>query len=150
MALAMPVVWSDRHRLHRPGGEIWVGVRTPGTEVPERAETIRETLLAAGAEPVAAAEHAEEALLRVHERALLAYLAGAWDGWLAAGLDDDPGQDRIVPYLFPHPGLLDGLEPAPPGSAAARAGLFAYDTMTLIGPGTRELGGGRGARPTRR
>ena len=31
MALAMPVVWSDRHRLHDPGGEVWVGVRIPGT-----------------------------------------------------------------------------------------------------------------------
>ncbi len=40
----MPVVWSDRHRLHEPGGEIWVGVRTPGTEVPERAERIRAAL----------------------------------------------------------------------------------------------------------
>ena len=41
MALAMPVVWSDRHRRHEPGGEVWVGVRTPGTELPERAERVR-------------------------------------------------------------------------------------------------------------
>ena len=33
----MPVVWSDRCRLHDPGGEIFVGVRTPGTEVVARA-----------------------------------------------------------------------------------------------------------------
>ena len=138
MSLAMPVVWSDRHRLHRPAGEVWVGVRTPGTEVPERADLIREALLAAGARLVAAEDHPERALLRVHDRALLEYLAGAWEGWLAAGLDDDPGQDRVVPYLFPHPGLLDGLDPAPPGSAAARAGLFAYDTMSLVGPGSWE------------
>src|SRR5437899_11475519 len=31
----MPVVWSDRCRLHEPGGEIWVGIRTPGTETAE-------------------------------------------------------------------------------------------------------------------
>ena len=41
VGLAMPVVWSDRHRLHDPGGEVWVGVHTPGTELPERAERIR-------------------------------------------------------------------------------------------------------------
>ena len=36
----MPVVWSDRCRLHDPGGEIFVGVRTPGTEVVARADAI--------------------------------------------------------------------------------------------------------------
>jgi hypothetical protein len=34
MTLAMPVVWSDSHRLHDSGGEVWIGLRTPGTEVP--------------------------------------------------------------------------------------------------------------------
>ena len=34
----MPVVWSDDHRLHDPGGEVWLGVRIPGTELPARAE----------------------------------------------------------------------------------------------------------------
>ena len=38
MRLALPIVWSDRHRLHEPGGEVWIGVRTPGTEVPRRTE----------------------------------------------------------------------------------------------------------------
>ena len=52
----------------------------------------------------------------------------------------DPGQDRVVPYLFPHPGMLPagGGEPLVPAAASARAGRFAYDTMTLIGPGTWE------------
>ena len=73
----MPVVWSDRHRLHRPGGEVWVGVRTPGTEVPERAELIREALMAAGAPLVEADECESEALLAVHDGALLDYLRGS-------------------------------------------------------------------------
>jgi hypothetical protein len=34
VGLAMPVVWSDRCRLHDPGSEIFVGVRMPGTEWP--------------------------------------------------------------------------------------------------------------------
>src|ERR671918_2355658 len=50
VALAMPVVWSDRHRLHDPGGEVWVGVRIPGTEVPDRADRIRDALTEAGAQ----------------------------------------------------------------------------------------------------
>jgi acetoin utilization deacetylase AcuC-like enzyme len=136
MPLEMPVVWSDRHRLHDPGGEVWVGVRTPGTEVPERAERVRAALEADGARIVEAEPQPDEALLAVHDPALLAYLEAAWQDWEAAGLTEDPGQDRVVPYLFPHPALLGDVPPATPAVISARAGLFAYDTMTLIGPGT--------------
>jgi acetoin utilization deacetylase AcuC-like enzyme len=134
----MPVVWSERHRLHEPGGEVWVGVRTPGTELPERVERIRAELAAAGARFVEVRAQPDEALLAVHDRALLDYLSAAWRDWEAAGLTDDPGQDRVVPYLFPHPGLFSGFEPVAPAATTARAGQFAYDTMTLIGPGTWE------------
>lgn len=139
--LTMPVVWTDSHRLHVPLAEIWVGVRTPGTELPERAERIREALAAAGASFVAAEPHDDTFLLAVHEPDLLAHLAGAWEEWVAAGLTEDPGAERVVPYLFAHPGLLEGLgdaRPVNPAAASARAGRFAYDTMTLIGPGTFE------------
>jgi acetoin utilization deacetylase AcuC-like enzyme len=132
----MPVLWSDRHRLHEPGGEVWVGVRTPGTEIPERAERVRAELERRGARIVPAEEHADDIALRLHDPALTGYLASAWDAWEAAGLTADPGQDRVVPYVFAHPGLLGELEPAVPAAASARAGRFAYDTMTLIGPGT--------------
>jgi acetoin utilization deacetylase AcuC-like enzyme len=138
--LALPVVWSDRHRLHEPGGEVWVGVRTPGTEVPERAERIRAELERAGA-PVHDAQLADPgaALAEVHDRALLDYLASAWDEWEAAGLPENPGQDRVVPYIFPLAELVPGDRPPPvPAAMTARAGRFAYDTMTLIGPGTWE------------
>ena len=135
--LSTPVVWTDLHRLHEPGGEVWVGVRTPGTEVPERAERIRAAL--AGARFVDALPQPDEALLAVHDPALLDYLASAWGEWEAAGLTRDPGQDRVVPYIFPVPSLLpEGVAPALPAAASARAGRFAFDTMTLIGPGTWE------------
>ena len=138
----MPVVWSESHRLHEPGGEIWVGMRTPGTELPERAERIRAALAADGARLVAAEPHPDEELLAVHDPELLGYLATAWERWEASGLADDPGQDRVVPYIVPHPAMLDGIEPVTPASTAARAGFFAYDTMTLIGPGTWEAARG--------
>jgi len=32
MSVALPIVRSDRHRLHEPGGDAWIGVPTPGTE----------------------------------------------------------------------------------------------------------------------
>lgn len=138
MALAMPVVWSDRHRLHDPGGEVWVGVRIPGTELPARAERIRDALAEAGARFVDAEAQPDDAVFRVHDPLLPAYLARAWSEWEAAGLPVDPGQDRVVPYVFPHPGLLFDRPPTAPAAIAARAGHFTYDTMTLIGPGTWE------------
>ena len=134
----MPVVWSDDHRLHDPGGEVWLGVRIPGTELPERAERIREALTADGAWFVEAEPQPDDAVASVHDAELTAYLAGAWDAWDAAGLPDDPGIDRVVPYLFPHPDLFSGIAPRAATSVTARAGQFAYDTMTLIGPGTWE------------
>jgi acetoin utilization deacetylase AcuC-like enzyme len=132
----MPVVWTDRHRLHEPGGEVWVGVRTPGTELPQRAERIREELERAGGAVVLAEQQTDDIALRLHDPALTGYLASAWDAWHASGLTADPGQDRVVPYIFPHPGLVDEVPAAEPAAASARAGRFAYDTMTLIGPGT--------------
>ena len=138
MALSIPLVWADEHRLHEPDAEIWVGVRTPATELPARADAIRATLEAAGADVVAAVQHDDAALEAVHDAALLAFLASAWADWEAAGLPDDPGQHRVVPYIFPHPGLLGGIDPLVPAATWARPGAFCFDTMTLIGPGTWE------------
>ncbi len=128
----MPVVWSDRCLLHEPDAEIWVGVRTDATEVPARITAIREAL---GARVVEAEPHPDEALHEVHDPELLAYLASAWADWEAAGLPADPGQDRVVPYVFAHSSL--GVRRVP-AAAWARPGYYAYDTMTLVGPGTWE------------
>ncbi|MDX6587598.1 MAG: hypothetical protein QOI31_2071 [Solirubrobacterales bacterium] len=132
----MPVVWSDSHRLHEPGGEVYVGVRTPGTELPERAERIRRELEAAGASITLPVEHSDAEALSLHDPAMVEYLRTAWEAWQASGLAEDPGQDRVVPYLFPHPGLVGSHHFEPATHMAARAGTFCFDTMTLIGPGT--------------
>ena len=127
----LPFVWSDDCLRHEPAGEVWVGVRTPATEVPARAVAIRGDLVAAGAREVTAAAHDDSALLAVHDPA---FLRTAWDDWSAAALPSD----RVVPYVFARSELTTGRAPAPPAAVWARPGLFAYDTMTLIGPGTWE------------
>ena len=132
----MPVVWSDQCRLHDPQAEIFVGVPTPATEVAARADAILETLRQAGAQAVEPEPHPDAALHAVHDADLLAYLKSAWETWSAAGLPRDPGQDRVVPYVFVHSG--PGAEPRRPAAVWALPGYFAYDTMTLIGPGTWE------------
>jgi acetoin utilization deacetylase AcuC-like enzyme len=129
-----PFVWSDECLRHEPEAEVWVGVRTPGTEVPARAVAIRGSLLAAGAREVGAVAHDDSALLAVHDPALVEFLRSAWEEWAAASLPSD----RVVPYVFAREELTSGREPAPPAAVWARPGLFAYDTMTLIGPGTWE------------
>src|SRR6476646_5833568 len=130
----LPFVWSDDCLRHEPEAEVWVGVRTPATEVPARAVAIREALVAAGAREVAAIEHEDSTLLAVHDPALVEFLRTAWDEWSAASLPSD----RVVPYVFARSELTSGREPATPAAVWARPGLFAYDTMTLIGPGTWE------------
>ncbi len=142
MALRLPVVWTDAHRLHDPGAEIWVGVRAPATEVAERAELIRAELSEAGARLVSAEPHADDALLAVHAEELVGYLRVAWSEWERAGLAADPGQDRVVPYFFRHPGLTGSLEPREPVAPWARPGMHCFDTMTLVGPGTWEAARG--------
>ncbi len=132
--MELPVVWSDRCLLHEPRAEIWVGVETPAAETPDRIERIRTAL--AGATFVEAEPHGDEILRAVHDPGLLAYLETAWDAWRGAGLPDDPGQDQVVPYVFAHPALGTAL--VEPTAVWARPGFYAYDTMTLIGPGTWE------------
>ena len=142
--LEIPFTATRLQARHDPGGEVYVGVRTPGTELAERASRIETALIAAGARKVEAAPQPDAEALALHDPELVAYLRDAWANWSSSGLVDEPGQDRVTPYLFPHPGLVgemrcdDGRSIPVPVSAAAAAGRFCFDTMTLIGPGTWE------------
>ncbi len=132
------VVRSETCLLHLPGAEIWVGVRTPGTELPERAVRIEAALRAAGHPVLDATAHDDEVLLRVHDPRLVTHLRTVHARWVEAGFPVDPGQDRVVPYLMPTAGMLDGLPEREPTAVHAAAGRWCYDTMTLVGPGTWE------------
>jgi len=136
MSLPVPVVWSEACLRHEPRDEVWLGVPEPGTEVPARALVLRDALRAAGAPIVAAQEHGDEILRAVHDAKLLDHLATIWADWTAGGYPAEYGRDRVVPYVFPTPGLLAGLPMRSPPAAHGRAGRFCYDTMTLIGPGS--------------
>jgi acetoin utilization deacetylase AcuC-like enzyme len=142
MTLRTPLVWSDACLLHEPKGEVWVGVTIKGTEIPERAMVIRSALEAAGTPVTAASPHDDSVLTAVHEHGLLAWLQGANAEWEQDGFATDPGQDRVVPYVFPTGAMLAGLPVRRPPAVHGRAGMFGYDTMTLIGPGTWEAARG--------
>ena len=134
----VPVVWSPDTRLHEPRHEVWVGVPMEGTEVPSRVDVILEALTAAGHELVEANASPEAPLSRVHTPELLEFLRTGVDRWAAGEYAEVAGQDRVVPYLFPTPAMSAGLPVQAATKVHAEAGRFAYDTMTLVGPGTWE------------
>ncbi len=134
----MPVVWSPTTRAHDPQHEVWVGVATTGTEVAERVDAIVAALTEGGHRLVEATPHPDDVLARVHDPAMLTFLATAAERWLEGPYVDLVGQSRVVPYLFPTPAMTAGLPTRPAVSIHAEAGTYAYDTMTLVGAGTWE------------
>src|SRR5438270_7802092 len=132
----LPVVWHPDTLLHDPGGEVWLGVWDPGTEVPERVTVLRDALRSAGAEISEPQPHADASLLAVHDSGLVEHLATVWDDWEAAGYPTEHRRARVVPYVFPTAGLLCGIPAHSPAALHGRLGLFCYDTMTLVGPRT--------------
>jgi acetoin utilization deacetylase AcuC-like enzyme len=134
--MPMPVVWSPETRRHEPMREVWVGVPTDGTEVPERVDRILEALR--GHDQVGARPHDDSVLVRVHAPAFVDHLATIHAEWMQGPYVDLVGQDRVVPYVFPTPAMTQGMPPTPAAATHGRAGQFGYDTMTLVGPGTWE------------
>jgi acetoin utilization deacetylase AcuC-like enzyme len=132
--LRLPVVWAEDTLAHVPGAEIWIGVPTPGTELPERAIVIRDAVVAAGGRLVPAAVHDDTVLERVHGAGLLRHLSTVYAEWAERGYQEH--QHNVVPYVFPTAGMLDGLPAREPYATHGRAGLYMYDTMTLVGEGT--------------
>jgi acetoin utilization deacetylase AcuC-like enzyme len=134
--MSIPVVWSPETRRHEPMREIWVGVPTEGTEVPERVDRILDAL--SGHDLVEATAYDDEVLHRVHDPAFVDHLRTIHAEWMSGPYADLVGQDRVVPYVFPTPAMTQGMTPTTAAATHGRAGQFGYDTMTLVGPGTWE------------
>ncbi|MFM9136370.1 MAG: histone deacetylase family protein, partial [bacterium] len=130
----MRVVTSPSATRHVPAAEIWLGMRTPGTEVPGRVAAIEDAL--ADWPRIVATPHDDAVLLAVHDPRLVEHLRTIWSRW------GEYGADRVVPYLFPTQGLLGDLPLREPTAPHAAAGRYCYDTMTLVGPGTWEAARG--------
>ena len=137
-SLRIPVVWNEDCLLHDPAGEVWLGLREDGTEVPERATVILTALRQAGAPEVPANRFETATLHSVHHPDLVRHLATIWTDWEAGGYVSKYGRDRVVPYVFPTAAMLAGLPLRSPVAVHGRVGLFCYDTMTLVGPGSWE------------
>jgi acetoin utilization deacetylase AcuC-like enzyme len=134
--MPIPVVWSPETRRHEPMREVWVGVPTDGTELPERVDRILDAL--DGRPLVEATPHDDDVLRRVHAPAFVDHLASIHAEWLEGPYVDLVGQDRVVPYVFPTPAMTQDMPPTRAAATHGRAGQFGYDTMTLVGLGTWE------------
>src|SRR5262245_30941537 len=96
----MPVVWSERHRGHRPDGGYWLGVRQEADEQPDRGDALHDGLVAARYEIVDAPDLGLDPVLAVHDAAYVEFMSRAYASWVAEGHLVDPGQPQVVPYLF--------------------------------------------------
>jgi len=135
--LRMPVVWSERHRGHAPGGGYWLGIHEAGDEEPDRGDLLRDELAAAGATVVEAPDLGLDPVLAVHDAVYVDFFGRAHDAWVAEGHPTDPGQPHVVGYLFGLPAFAARLDPARrPATIRAEVGLHATDTMTMISAGT--------------
>jgi len=134
----VPVVWSPATRLHDPRHEVWVGVATEGTEVAARVDVILEALRDGPFRLVEASADPTAMLEAVHDEELLEFLRTSYERWTQGPYAALVGQDRVVPYFFPTPAMTGSIPTRPAAAVHADAGRFAYDTMTLVGPGSWE------------
>jgi acetoin utilization deacetylase AcuC-like enzyme len=126
------VVWSPATRAHDPLHEVWVGVVTPGTDVPARVDAILSALTVAGHRLVAARPQPDGVLAWVHDASLIDFLAGAARRWRLGPYTELVGQSRVVPYFFPTPAMTAGLPTRPAVAIHAEAGSYAYDTAAIF------------------
>ena len=134
--MSLTAVWSDGYLAHDANWLVWVGVRLPGDEEADRAMTLKDALEQAGVPIVEAVEHDRRHIDAVHDPGMVDYLESAYDLWIEAGYPEEPGVDRVVPYVFPHPAAVRYQSEIQPTSRAAMAGVYCMDTTTVIGPGT--------------
>ena len=121
----MPVVWSDRHRGHRPDGGYWLGIREHGDEEPERGDVLRAGLRSAGYEIVTPPDLGREPITAVHDADFVEFLAARYASWVAEGHLVDPGQPHVVPLPLRHRAVR------PPPSRRAAAGDDSRRTRAL-------------------
>ena len=134
--MSLTAVWSDGYLAHDANWLVWVGARLPGDEEAERALIIKQALEAAGVPLVEAEDHDRSLIEAVHDPGMVDYLETAHQLWVEAGYPEDPGVDRVVPYVFPNPAAVRHHPGVIPTSRAAMAGVYCMDTATVIGPGT--------------
>jgi acetoin utilization deacetylase AcuC-like enzyme len=134
-------VLTDRHRLHDPKVETYLGLPLPANEVPERAEMIRAALIEDGgfelAEP---AEHGVEPILAVHDAGLVRFMEEAWPGVVAQKID----REFLVADTYPVRNMFEGMSDAvvaarpEPEAIGGRVAWWGLDSSNPLVEGSNE------------
>lgn len=123
----MKAVYSERHRIHDPQFFLVRGVVRRTTEQPERADRLLAGVKAGSHTLIAPQEFGQGPRARVHSADYLAFLAEAWDEWVALG---DSGPEMIANI---HPVRHAATYPT---HIIGKLGWHTADTACPIGPGT--------------
>jgi acetoin utilization deacetylase AcuC-like enzyme len=119
--------------------ETYLGLPVPACEVPQRAEVIREALVADGGfelnEPI---EHGTEPILAVHDLGLLRFMEEAWPAVERQRLE----RDFLVADTYPTHRMFQGMSEAfvarrpEPIAVGGRTGWWGLDSSNPIRPGS--------------
>jgi acetoin utilization deacetylase AcuC-like enzyme len=129
------VYYSELHRNHDPSFEIFDGgERVPFLENPERMDKILSALSkTTWADITEPSDFGLDPILSVHESNYLAFLASAWDEWLASGNENAALATNSV--FLPATFALR-RHPHRPSSLLGRAGYYMMDLSSGIVKGT--------------
>lgn len=137
----MEVVYTPRHLAHDVTHETYLGVAIPAHEVAERAERIRETLVADGGfEIVDPSEHGLDPILAVHDPGLVRFVEQAWP----QALKESIGRAFLVADTYPARAMFEGMSEAAlarlrePRAIGGRTGWWGLDSSNPLVAGTYE------------
>lgn len=130
----MRFVYSEDHALHAPERELEQSRFQPPFEHPGRAEIIHAALASDRVfDEVPPEDWGTGPIGAVHDPGLIDFLSTAWAEYQTAC---GPTHD-VVPDVFAHPALRDGMGPAlEPTPVAARLGWWCFETTTPLTAGT--------------
>jgi acetoin utilization deacetylase AcuC-like enzyme len=133
----MKTFYSDTHRKHLPPFEVFDGgKRVPYLENTDRMDRILEALKKTDwVELTPPADFGLDPIYAVHDKAYVAFLASAWNEWLASDPEvaASPGQNAFIPATF----ALRRM-PRVPSTLLGKAGYYIMDLSACIVAGTYE------------
>jgi acetoin utilization deacetylase AcuC-like enzyme len=128
----MITFYNHLHSQHQGKVEMFRGALVPCFEVPARADHVLSELTHRGLGSVRQPHAFDAAVLeRIHSPRYLAFLASAWDQWVA--LDPANADKDILPSVWPTRTFRTDIEP---DNFAAKVGLYSYDAGTPFTAGT--------------
>jgi acetoin utilization deacetylase AcuC-like enzyme len=135
----MRVIHSPLHLLHDITVETYLGVPVPANEVVERAERIRDALIADGGfEVVEPTEHGLDPILAVHDAGLVRFIETAWTEVRRQRV----GRTFLAADTYPNRAMFEGMSDdvlarlPEPTAVGGRAGWWCLDSAAPLVAGS--------------